>query len=137
MAELVSVNLDIIRDHNGSSMCLGSLFIDGELVCNTLERPVYSNRKGIDAIPSGTYVVVLATMSSKPAWGLLPLILGVTDRDGIFMHVANCPHQLRGCIALGMGRSNKGVYSSAKAVSLVVAAITGKKCVLTIKDCSN
>jgi hypothetical protein len=115
---------------------LGKLFVNDEFFCYTLELPVHSNRKRLDAIPAGDYPVIMQAMNSKPKWGLLPLILDVPNRDGIFMHIANKPKEIFGCVALGMGiYKNNNLKSSKIAVdSLCEILKEAYGITLTIED---
>jgi hypothetical protein len=131
------VYLDLVREHNGSQCCEGRLFADGEFICFTMELPVRSNRKRIDAIPAGEYPVALHPMKSRPSWGPLPLILDVPGRDGIYIHVGNKPKHSKGCILLGLARGAGVLYESNQAVSNLVGMLGGCYCTLTIKEVFN
>lgn len=81
----------------------------------TLELPVRSNRKGLDAIPAGTYEILMTYSPKfskkgiyKELGGLVPLIANVPNRSGIRIHVANYLSQLEGCIAPGLLRTANG-----------------------------
>ena len=76
----------------------GSLSIDGESFCWTLELPVRDGKPG-SAIPAGTYKV--AAYPSPHFGRLMPLLLDVPDRNNIEIHWGNLPDETRGCILLG------------------------------------
>lgn len=105
---------------------IGRMYIDGILMCNTLEdedrrlsdamdERTIRNRKiyGKTAIPKGRYIVDMDTISPKfskyefymeVCGGRLPRIKSVKGFDGILIHVADGPKGadlLEGCIGVG------------------------------------
>ena len=108
---------------------IGRLFIDGQLVSNTLEdedrglsdamdERTIRNRKvyGKTAIPRGRYTIDMDTVSPKfskkkfymdVCQGKLPRLKNVKGFEGILLHVADGPKGadlLEGCIGVGMNR---------------------------------
>lgn len=108
---------------------VGRLFIDGSLICNTLEdtdrglsdamdERTVRNRKiyGKTAIPRGRYKIDMETVSPKfskkkfymdVCQGKLPRIKNVKGFEGILLHVADGPKGadlLEGCIGVGWNR---------------------------------
>lgn len=108
---------------------IGRVFIDGELICNSLEdedrglsdameERTIRNRKiyGKTAIPRGRYTIDMDTVSPKFSKydfykevcdGKLPRIKNVKGFDGILIHVADGPKGadlLEGCIGVGFNR---------------------------------
>ena len=100
---------------------VGRLFVNGVLICNTLEdtdrgldqgMTVAAIRarkvKGQTAIPKGTYEATL-TVSGKfgrKPWaekygGKVPLLRGVKGFEGIRIHPGNTPEDTSGCILPG------------------------------------
>ena len=90
---------------------MGTLYIDGELFCNTLEDKVADmNRNGeLDgterkvpgktAIPYGTYKIFYGW---SPRFGRnLPRLLHVPAFDGILIHPGNTAEDSAGCILVG------------------------------------
>lgn len=75
----------------------GELWLDGERMAYTIERPWKNNVQRISCIPLGIYPVEL-TMS-KRFNEMLPLLGNVPNRSGIRMHAANKAVELEGCIA--------------------------------------
>lgn len=75
----------------------GTLLIDGEKVCHTIELPWLDNRRQVSCIPEGTYRLEKRT-SAK--YGRHILVRGVPGRSLILLHPANnAKTELRGCIA--------------------------------------
>jgi hypothetical protein len=75
----------------------GSLFINGELICYTIELPWRDNHTGISCIPEGTYHLV---KRYSPAFHWHLHLRDVPGREWILMHPANhALRELKGCIA--------------------------------------
>ena len=53
------INLLLIRDTFTEESTIGELFINGERICDTLERPYFNNQRNISCIPEGVYPVRL------------------------------------------------------------------------------
>lgn len=108
---------------------IGRVFIDGELICNSLEdedrglsdamdERIIRNRKihGKTAIPRGRYKIDMDTFSGKfskyefymeVCQGKLPRLKNVKGFDGILIHVADGPkgaNLLEGCIGVGLNK---------------------------------
>jgi hypothetical protein len=109
--------------------CVGRVYIDGRLICNSLEdedrglsdamdERTIRNRKiyGKTAIPRGRYTIDMDTVSPKFSKydfykevcdGKLPRIKNVKGFDGILIHVADGPKGadlLEGCIGVGLNK---------------------------------
>lgn len=99
----LTVTREVQQEVAGVMGTLGSLAIDGDQFCSTLER---TDKQ----IPAGRYRVALTTSERARKGGLwtprkdflLPLVQGVQGRDGIRFHAANRPGELDGCIAVGV-----------------------------------
>ena len=90
--------LTLIRDVNGDKAILGKLYLNGAIVCYTLEN-------ASKAIPTGLYMV---QNSKSPKFKReLPLIWnsGVHSSRGIRFHRGNTANDSQGCILVGMGRN--------------------------------
>ncbi len=80
-----------------NNLCtIGKLYLDGELICHTMERPWLHNRTYVSCIPTGVYDVQIV---SSPKFGVTYQVLDVTGRTHILFHKANRPSELEGCIA--------------------------------------
>src|SRR6476660_4878109 len=82
----------LIREPSGPNCTFGVLFTNGYYECFTLE-----NTHKI--IPAGTYGITL--YDSPHNKRVVPLLLDVPGRSEIEIHIANYPHELEGCIAVG------------------------------------
>ena len=92
--------LTLIRDVKGDKAVMGKLYLNGAIVCYTLENAA-------KAIPTGVYLV---QNSMSPKFKReLPLIWnsGVSSSRGIRMHRGNTVNDSQGCILVGMGRDVK------------------------------
>ncbi len=75
----------------------GSLYVNGKLLCHTIELPWKDNRPRISCIPEGRYAV---ERRWSPRFGYHLWIKGVPGRSLILMHPANdAPEELKGSIA--------------------------------------
>lgn len=119
------MELTIDRKWKKATYTIGRLYIDGLFYCNTLEDrdrglkqtdalTYIKTRKvaGETAIPTGSYVVSMTTLSPKyaaSAWylkfcgGFMPRLLNVPGFEGILIHPggSNGPLDTRGCILVG------------------------------------
>ena len=116
------MKIKVKRRYLGEKYTIGSLFIDGEYFCDTLEDPVRDiNRNGTfdgdekkvygeTAIPYGTYAVIL---SMSPRFGrILPLLLDVSHFEGIRIHAGNTEKDTLGCILVGENKVKGKVINS-------------------------
>ncbi len=106
------MKLFIARAESGLRGTNGNLYVDGALVCHTIERPWLDNQRRISCIPTGKYEVK-KRWSEKHRWHLI--IVGVEGRGLILFHPANdAMKELNGCIApvttltgIGMGSESR------------------------------
>lgn len=138
------------RTFRGADYTIGKLYIDSELLCNTIEDKIRDyNRDGdLDdagetkvygktAIPYGTYDVDL-TMSPKFK-RILPLVKNVKHFVGIRIHRGNTAGDSAGCILPGENKVKGKVVNSTKyemkIIELMLAAIRrGENITLEITD---
>ena len=128
------MKIEVKRTDKGTSYTMGQLYVDGELICDTLEdvdrnlnqhmsEEVIRQKKvyGETAIPRGTYSVTLNVFSSKfgslPFYketcdGKLPRLLNVPGYEGVLIHVGKRVENALGCILVGkkvgVGRLDDG-----------------------------
>ena len=110
------------REFLGNDYTVGSLFIDGEYFCDTLEDPVrdidrdgaFEGKEvkipGRTAIPYGKYGI---TVNYSPKFRRrLPRLLDVPDFEGILIHRGNTADDTAGCILVGENRIKGMVLNS-------------------------
>src|SRR5690606_4267962 len=104
---------------------IGSLFINGNYFCDTLEDTDRDHNKdgdlndpgegkiyGRTAIPYGEYRVIV---DKSPKFGRrLPRLLNVPHFDGILIHRGNTHHDTAGCILVGENKVKGRVINSTK-----------------------
>lgn len=117
------MKLRVERRWPKATYCIGRLYIDGLLYCNTLEDTdrglkqtdsldYIKTRKvaGETAIPKGTYKVAMNVTSPKysaSSWywslcqGKVPRLLNVPGFDGILIHTGSDALSTRGCLLVG------------------------------------
>lgn len=88
---------------------MGRFFIDGKLLCNSLEPP-WRNNARYTAIPRGVYEVEM-TYSAKFR-RVLPLLCDVPRRSGVRIHKGNLPSHTQGCILVGENTQKGKVLNS-------------------------
>lgn len=117
------MKLTLTRNWPKATYTIGCLYVDGVYCCNTLEdtdrgldnrmTDAQIRRKkvyGETAIPKGTYLVDMSTVSPKykaVAWydklcgGRMPRLKGVPGFDGILVHPGTTALDTKGCILVG------------------------------------
>lgn len=115
----------LIRDSVVNDAVLGSLYVGGLKVCETLE-----NKEKL--IPCGEYNL---NVSKSPKFGrLLPLVYNdkVPMRRGIRIHVGNSVKDTTGCILVGFERNGDKLINSRNAESAVTSlAANDAKLIIT------
>lgn len=129
------MKLMLKRRYHGDGYTIGRLFIDGMSVCDTLE-PTYRGLKssmsleeirdrkvpGKTAIPEGTYIIDMNTISQKYSMkaayqqcgGKLPRLLGVKGFSGVLIHIGNTAKDTAGCIIVGRNLEKGKVLESTR-----------------------
>src|SRR5689334_1352299 len=94
---IVFMNLQLLRQQFTTDSTIGSLYIDGEFECFTLEDTVRApgiKIAGATAIPSGTYEV---TIDLSARFGrMMPHVLDVPMFKGIRIHPGNTAKDTEG-----------------------------------------
>lgn len=119
------VEMILIRDSIVNDAVLGSLYVGGVKVCETLENKA-------KLIPCGEYNL---NVSKSPKFGrMLPLVYNdkVPMRRGIRIHVGNSVKDTTGCILVGFERNGDRLVNSRNAESAVTGlAANDAKLVIT------
>ena len=132
------INLLLIRDKFTDESTIGELFLNGELLCDTLENPWLDNQKNISCIPVGEYPVRIRLPRESATRDYMHLLVKeVKDRDYILFHIGNTAKDTRGCILVGLGSQQDFVSNSVLAMDLLMKEILnlgGEKINLIIKN---
>ncbi len=89
----------------------GLIFINGILLCRSIELRWVNNERNVSCVTEGVYPVAII---QHPKFGECLQINGVKGRSGILVHVANdAQKELRGCIApvFSLSGNGKGQHS--------------------------
>lgn len=109
---------------------IGKLYIDGQLMCDTLEDKVRDLSKekkvyGQTAIPYGTYKV---NWTYSPKFKkYMPLIEDVPQFNGVRIHSGNTAKDTLGCILIGENKQ-KGMVLNSRATVNKLYPIIKKGC---------
>jgi hypothetical protein len=122
---------------------LGSIYIDGKLMCKTLELPWKDNKRRISCIPEGDYQVT----KEQPIPANDPSgrrerkyihfrIHNVSRRDGILIHRGTKPPHSKGCIVVGMSFTSSSLPElvDSKTALDLLANVLPEGFILTIKS---
>ena len=125
------MELRIERRVKGDAYTIGTLYVNGERFCDTLEDKVRnlaggeSKVPGETAIPEGRYKVIV---NRSPKFGRdLPRLLDVPMFEGVLIHRGNTDEDSAGCILVGENKVKGKVINSTpyeeKLVALCKAAL--------------
>ena len=125
------MKLRLVRRFKGKTYTIGSLSVNGEKFCDTLEDRVRdlaggeSKVPGETAIPEGRYKVIV---NRSPKFGRdLPRLLDVPQFEGVLIHRGNTDKDSSGCILVGENKVKGKVINSTpyeeKLVTLCKAAL--------------
>jgi hypothetical protein len=118
------INLLLIRDTFTEESTIGELFINGERICDTLERPYFNNQRNISCIPQGSYKVRLRLPRESGTRDYIHLLVkDVKDRDYILIHIGNTAKDTSGCILVGLGSQQDFVSNSTLAMDLLIKEV--------------
>nr|DAY45778.1 MAG TPA: hypothetical protein [Crassvirales sp.] len=124
----------INRKWKRETYTISTLSINGKYFCDVIEdkdRNLDSSmsldtikslkKKGITAIPTGTYEVTLSVVSpklslspfyKKVCQGRVPRLLNVKGFDGVLIHAGNSAEDSEGCLIVGLNKEKgKVLYS--------------------------
>ena len=124
------MTLRLTRSHSQDHATFGTLFVDDELECLTLEDEI-RERPGVPverwkvagqtAIPAGRYPVSL-TMSRRFGC-VLPLLHNVPGFSGIRIHTGNVIDDTDGCILVGRKRCGTRIAESRIAFRMLMTEL--------------
>jgi len=107
----------------------------GQKIAVSLERPFLNNKRSISCIPTGKSLWSKDNTGKHQYWG----IENVEDRDGIEIHVANYPDQLKGCITFGENwaimKGNIAITNSKKTLDKLLEIYPDGFYLTIINDC--
>lgn len=142
------MNITLCRTFKREDYTIGTLYVDGEYVCDTLEDTDRGLTDEMDeerirsikvygktAIPTGRYKVTIDTVSPRFAKrkryafceGKLPRLLNVKGFDGILIHIGNYPSDTDGCILVGQNTVKGAVMDSTTAFITLYEILQGAK----------
>ncbi len=113
------MNITVQRQWFTDLSTCGTLALDGEFECYTLEPPVRETKPC--CIPAGTYQVALA-MSGKFGY-VVPCVLDVPGFTAIEIHRGNDAANTDGCCLVGQTYAPDWVGNSADAFSALMAKL--------------
>lgn len=147
------MQLTLVRADRQPGYTVGSLFINGEFFCYTLEDTdrgltqdmsldeIESKKEyGKTAIPKGIYTVDMNTVSpkfkdrewAKPYDGKLPRLVGVPGYEGVLIHVGNTAEDTLGCILVGANCFNGKLTNSTVTFHKLMTILTNSNELITI-----
>ena len=128
------MKLTLKRIYTCKDYTIGHLYVDGSYTCDTLEdtdRMLDSSMtldqiakikvKGMTAIPTGRYKVLMNIVSPKYSKskyymnickGRVPRLDNVTGYSGVLIHVGNTAADTEGCLLLGYNKVKGQVLNS-------------------------
>jgi hypothetical protein len=92
--------IEILRLAEIEGATFGTISIDGDPFCWTLEPPDLLNTPNVSCIPVGIYLCRAALMQDRQLDTYL--ITSVPQRSSIFFHTGNTVDDTEGCIILGL-----------------------------------
>ncbi len=112
----------VIKRHYNEAGTNGELYLNGKLLCYTIELPWKNNQPQVSCIPEGVYAL---KKRYTARFGSHFILANVPNRSYILLHAANdALKELKGCIAPASQLTGTGKGSlSRKALSKVVAAV--------------
>jgi len=117
--------LTVTRNWCKDEYIIGRLYVNGQLWCDTLERPRYfegrENVRQKCCIPAGSYKVI---MKQSAKFGRkLPLLCDVPNRSQILIHSGNSVQDSEGCLLAGENKEKGKVLNSRYWVNKICQAL--------------
>ena len=118
------IDLVLEREVFTDKSVIGTLYLNGERVCDTLENPYLNNQTNISSIPLGSYSLRLRLARESATRDYLHLLVeDVEGRTYILFHKGNYPKDTSGCILVGLTRGKDFVKNSKDAMDLLMEKI--------------
>lgn len=117
----MDISARIIRIARGDDGTFGTLVLNDQPYCVTLELPWRGNAPNISCIPTGRYVAkrtpsLLVAKLTKNVWPSAFEITGVPGRSRVLIHPGNTAADTQGCILVaqyyGKLRGDRAVLNS-------------------------
>ena len=131
------MNLVLCRFAAVGDATIGTLSIDGNYICFTLEDVIRDTKiYGKTAIPAGSYPVLVcesprfSSAYEKRGLGrMVPLLQGVPGFTGVRIHVGNVAKDTHGCILVGdyWDKNSPSIGNSTAAFKRLIAALNASK----------
>jgi len=103
---------------------IGTLYLNGHKLCDTLELPYRDNKKNESSIPCGLYDLCVRSGADSTKYKYVHLqVLEVPNRSFILFHIGNRAKDSKGCVLTGMTRQKDMVLQSKKAHTLLMQVI--------------
>ena len=129
----VESKLKIVREEISSESTIGSLYLNGEFFCYTLELPWKDNKNRISCIPTGNYPVVERSAAASTVARYPHLhIQDVPGRSYILVHRGNTAADILGCVLVGESKGTNRVNNSTGAMNRLMATVSGTKITMEI-----
>jgi hypothetical protein len=93
--------ITILRNWQTDDATFGEMYVNGQLITLTLERPWLNNQQGKSSIPEGNYGAILRYDHEK-YHNFTIQFTGTEPRSFIQIHIGNRPDQTEGCVLVGM-----------------------------------
>jgi hypothetical protein len=123
---MAKLTIEVHRKHYKEEYTIGSLYIGGHWVCNTLEPHCidWENEtkvSGKTAIPEGCYTVEMGFSTKFKR--LVPYLKDVPHFTGIMIHPGNSVINTRGCILVGFNTMRGYLTQSKVAFEKIIEKI--------------
>lgn len=138
------MKLTLTRKFFTEKSTIGTLSIDGEFFCYTLEDKdrglnqsdniatiMLKKVFAVTAIPAGTYTVIVDF--SNRFKKLMPLIRDVKGFAGVRIHAGNYPEDTEGCVLVGMQYAPDKLISSREAYTKLFDRLNACKEPITLE----
>lgn len=126
--------IELMRDYH-DDRTLGCMTLESGTRLATIERPWLNNQPMVSCIPEGVYKLHLRDSSvvnrtTRGAYLQGWEVTGVPNRSFIMLHIANFPHDVEGCIGVGLKQGSLAgelaILQSAPAFNVLMHELAGR-----------